>query len=146
MINLKFFFDFYKKKCRIKKDYFLFTHWGDKMSVEKKYNKTSKKIKVTFRVEKKAAQDAENIFLLCEHNGWDPIELTKQKKGDFKVDVEFDEDSEQKEFQYRFRLVLKDGVEVYDNDWDADYYAPNPFGGENSVVDLTKNIKKTATK
>ena len=115
------------------------------MSVEKKYNKTSKKIKVTFRV-KKAAQDAENIFLLCEHNGWDPIELTKQKKGDFKVDVEFDEDSEQKEFQYRFRLVLKDGVEVYDNDWDADYYAPNPFGGENSVVDLTKNIKKTATK
>ena len=117
---------------------------GDKMSVVKKYNKTSKKIKVTFRVEEKAAQDAESIFLLCEHNGWDPIKLTKQNKGDFKVDVEFDEDTEQKEFQYRFRLVLKDGIEVYDNDWDADYYAPNPFGGENSVVDLTKNLKKTA--
>ena len=29
---------------------------GDKMSVEKKYNKTSKKIKVTLRVEEKAAQ------------------------------------------------------------------------------------------
>ena len=72
------------------------------------------------------------------------IKLTKQKKGDFKVDVEFDEDTEQKEFQYRFRLVLKDGIEVYDNDWDADYYAPNPFGGENSVVDLTKNLKKPA--
>ena len=36
---------------------------GDKMSVVKKYNKTSKKIKVTFRVEEKAAQDAESIFL-----------------------------------------------------------------------------------
>ena len=33
------------------------------MSVVKKYNKTSKKIKVTFRVEEKAAQDAESIFL-----------------------------------------------------------------------------------
>ena len=61
------------------------------MSVVKKYNKTSKKIKVTFRVEEKAAQDAESIFLLCEHNGWDPIKLTKnsmkiQNRRNFSID------------------------------------------------------------
>ena len=33
---------------------------------------------------------------------------------------------------YQFRYLL-DG-KVWQNDWQADRYAPNPFGGENSVV------------
>ena len=36
--------------------------------------------------------------------------------------------------RYQFRYLL-DGVR-WENDWDADGYAPNPFNGENSVLDL----------
>jgi len=36
---------------------------------------------------------------------------------------------------YRFRYLL-DG-ERWDNDWAADAYVPNRFGGDDSVVDLT---------
>jgi 1,4-alpha-glucan branching enzyme len=36
---------------------------------------------------------------------------------------------------YRFRYLL-DG-ERWDNDWAADAYVPNSFGGDDSVVDLT---------
>ncbi len=115
------------------------------MPVSKKYNKTSKEIKVTFKVTKQAAQEAKEVYLLCENNGWDPIMLTKQRSGDFKVDVTFKEDEPKQEFQYRFRLVMEDGSEKYDNDWEADKYVPNPFEGDNSVVVITKDLKKTET-
>jgi 1,4-alpha-glucan branching enzyme len=36
---------------------------------------------------------------------------------------------------YRFRYLL-DG-ERWENDWAADAYAPNEFGGDDSVIDLT---------
>ena len=36
---------------------------------------------------------------------------------------------------YRFRYLL-DG-QRWDNDWAADAYQPNDFGGDDSVVDLT---------
>ena len=111
------------------------------MPVSKKYNKTKKEIKVTFKVTKKAAQGAKEIYLLCENNGWDPIPMECQKSGDFKVDVPFSESDSKTEFQYRFRLVMEDGTEMYDNDWDADKYVPNPFEGDNSVVILTKDLK-----
>ena len=40
---------------------------------------------------------------------------------------------------YRFRYLL-DG-ERWDNDWAADAYLPNGFGGDDSVVDLTALAK-----
>lgn len=36
---------------------------------------------------------------------------------------------------YRFRYVI--GGERWENDWQADRYETNEFGGEDSVVDLT---------
>jgi 1,4-alpha-glucan branching enzyme len=36
---------------------------------------------------------------------------------------------------YRFRYLI-DG-ERWENDWDADDYVPNEFGGEDSVIDLS---------
>ena len=36
---------------------------------------------------------------------------------------------------YRFRYLV-DG-ERWQNDWDADDYVPNEFGGDDSVIDLT---------
>lgn len=35
--------------------------------------------------------------------------------------------------RYQFRYLI-DGV-TWQNDWHADSYVPNPFGGENSVID-----------
>ena len=35
---------------------------------------------------------------------------------------------------YRFRYVL--GADHWENDWDADDYVDNEFGGQDSVVDL----------
>jgi hypothetical protein len=35
---------------------------------------------------------------------------------------------------YRFRYVI-DGWK-FENDWFADRYEPNPYGGEDSVVDV----------
>ncbi len=50
---------------------------------------------------------------------------------------------------YRFRYLL-DG-ERWENDWAADAYVPNEFGGDDSVVDLTearlqkpKRVRKAA--
>lgn len=36
---------------------------------------------------------------------------------------------------YRFRYLL-DGLR-WENDWNADSYVPNPYGGDDSVIDLT---------
>ena len=37
---------------------------------------------------------------------------------------------------YRFRYLIDN--ERWQNDWAADSYAPNEFGGDDSVLDLTK--------
>ncbi len=110
------------------------------MSVSKKYNKTTNEIKLTFKVTKEASQNAKQVFLLCENNGWDPVEMSQLKSGDFKADVKVSKSEEKSGYQYRFRLVMEDGQELYDNDWIADKYVTNPFGGENSFVDLTVGL------
>jgi 1,4-alpha-glucan branching enzyme len=43
---------------------------------------------------------------------------------------------------YRFRYLL-DG-ERWENDWSADAYVPNEFGGDDSVIDLTNSDGPTA--
>ena len=40
---------------------------------------------------------------------------------------------------YRFRYLLDD--QRWENDWAADAYLPNSFGGDDSVVDLTALIQ-----
>jgi hypothetical protein len=42
---------------------------------------------------------------------------------------------------YRFRYLL-DG-ERWENDWAADAYVPNEFGGDDSVIDLTNGHGST---
>lgn len=50
-----------------------------------------------------------------------------QKNGDFMVVMEQEKDRE-----YRFRYCIDGGK--WRNDWCADRYEPNPFGGYDSVV------------
>ncbi len=107
------------------------------MPVTKKFLKTKPEVQVTFEVTKDAAKEAQQVFLLGEFAGWEPIELKKQKSGLFKATVNLP--THEKEcYQYRFRMVLADGQEVFDNDWDAEGYASNPFGGENSIVSVVQ--------
>jgi 1,4-alpha-glucan branching enzyme len=97
----------------------------------KKYLKARPACKVTFTLPKDAAPEAQSVCLMGDFNGWAPDAhpLKPQKNGDFAVTVELE-----KGRSYRFRYII-DGWK-YENDWAADRYEPNPYGGEDSVVDV----------
>lgn len=105
------------------------------MSISKRF--TDKKLTVSFYMTKEAAQGAEKVFLLCEHNGWEPVALKPQKNGTFRGSITINK-GVQECFQYRFKLVMPDGSTKFDNDWQAQAYTPNPFGGDNSVFYTTE--------
>lgn len=103
------------------------------MSIKKQYLKTRPVCKVTFRVSKEAAQDAQSIILAGDFNDWDTtqaIPMSPLKSGEFTAVVELDTSTPEYQFRY-----LYDG-ERWENDWEADAYASNGVDGENSVVRL----------
>jgi 1,4-alpha-glucan branching enzyme len=67
-----------------------------------------------------------------EWNGWSAGAdvMHRDADGGFSVTVDLDAGR-----AYRFRYLL-DG-QRWDNDWAADAYVANDFGGDDSVVDLT---------
>ena len=100
------------------------------MSLKKRYLKSKPVCKVTFELPRKAAPAAESVGLAGDFNGWDPqvTPLTRKKSGDFNVTLELESGRE-----YQFRYVI-DG-QTWENDWQADRYAPSEIPGvENSVV------------
>lgn len=72
---------------------------------------------------------AERINVVGDFNGWDPQSLPFQqdRAGNWRVELELDAGRE-----YRFRYLF-DG-EHWRDDWQADKYAPNPYGGYDSIV------------
>jgi 1,4-alpha-glucan branching enzyme len=102
-----------------------------KAGLSKKYLKTRPACKVTFFLPKEAAPEAETVAILGEFNNWAPEAnpLTRLDEGDFTITLELETGR-----SYRFRYVI-DGWR-YENDWFADRYEPNPFGGEDSIVDV----------
>ena len=107
------------------------------MSVYKKFTKDNK-VTVTFTIKKTAAQNAKKIDLLCEHNGWQPVAMKPQKNGTFKGSITV-KAGEQPSYQYRFKYTFEDNSVKYDNDWDAERYVANPFGGDNSVFSAVRD-------
>jgi hypothetical protein len=99
--------------------------------LEKKYLKARPACKVTFVLPKEAAPDAESVSILGEFNAWSPDAhgLRRLEDGTFTITLELETGR-----SYRFRYVI-DGWK-YENDWFADRYEPNPYGGEDSVVDV----------
>ncbi|MCB2202914.1 isoamylase early set domain-containing protein [bacterium] len=95
--------------------------------LKKSYYRGGKKCRVWFYLP--ATVDAETVFLVGDFNDWDEsAQPMKQKKGGtFYTALTLETG---KEYQYRYFL---DG-ERWENDWEADYYAPNDLGTENSVV------------
>jgi hypothetical protein len=99
--------------------------------IAKRYLKTRPVCKVTFVLPKDAAPEAESVCILGEFNNWAPDAdpLKRLDEGDFVVTLELETGR-----SYRFRYMI-DGWK-YENDWFADRYEPNPYGGEDSVVDV----------
>lgn len=91
--------------------------------------KKGKVVKVTFYTQK--LPDAEEVYLVGDFNGWDETThpMDRLKDGRYKLAVLLDPD---KEYQFRYWV---DGE--WHNEWEADKYAPNPFSGDNSVVETT---------
>ena len=102
------------------------------MSIKKQYLKSRPVCKVTFRVEKDAAESAKKLFLVGEFNQWDAkaTPMKRLKTGDFTQTVEL----ETAQTEYQFRYLNDQGN--WENDWAADKYIPNGIDGENSVVQL----------
>ena len=99
--------------------------------LRKKYLKARPACQVTFILPREAAPEAESVCVLGEFNNWSPDAhpLKRLKNGDFTVTIELETGR-----SYRFRYVI-DGWK-YENDWNADRYEPNPYGGEDSIVEV----------
>ena len=88
------------------------------------------KAHVTFTVDPRAG--AQTAAVCGEWNDWSAGAdvMHRDADGGFSVTVGLEAGR-----AYRFRYLL-DG-QRWDNDWAADAYQPNGFGGDDSVVDLT---------
>jgi 1,4-alpha-glucan branching enzyme len=84
---------------------------------------------VTFRLP--ATIWAETVHLVGDFNGWNRHShpLTRSREDEcWQITLEFERN---RVFQFRY---LVNGTD-WQNDWCADRYVPNPFGGDNSVLE-----------
>jgi 1,4-alpha-glucan branching enzyme len=97
--------------------------------IKKQYLKSKEVCKVTFYTAPEL--EAEEVYLVGDFNNWseEATPMTALKDGRFKVTVALDKDNE-----YQFRYLINDSE--WHNDWAADKYVPNPFSGDNSVVEV----------
>lgn len=95
--------------------------------VKKAYIKDGRSCRVTFELPPEV--NAEAVYLCGEFNEWDETAhpMRHRRDGRFSLTISLKPGQE-----YRFRYLLDS--ERWDNDWDADAYVLNPFGGEDSVV------------
>ncbi len=94
--------------------------------IQKRYIKTRRTMKVTFKVD--FAKKAQQVEILGDFNDWTPQPMKRTRRGIYQYTVEL---KPGRRYQYRYRI---DGR--WENDWDADAYTPNPYGEDNSVVIL----------
>ena len=102
----------------------------------KKSPNGKRRCQVTFELP--AAVIAESVHLCGEFNDWSrtATPLAHRKDGRFSVTVTLDVGR-----SYRYRYLV-DG-ERWENDWAADAYTPNEYGGDDSVIDLTEGSRTT---
>ena len=91
--------------------------------LKKRFFKTKTECEVTFEI---ASAEAASVDLVCESNGWEPIEMKKSRKGSFRARVRL---PKEREFEFRY---LVDG-RAWINDDQADGYRPNGLGDENGI-------------
>jgi 1,4-alpha-glucan branching enzyme len=88
----------------------------------------SDKILVTFQLP--ATIWAETVHLVGDFNDWNRHShpLRRLQNDCWEITLELDQGG-----VYQFRYLV-DGAH-WQNDWHADRYVPNPFGGDNSVLE-----------
>ena len=93
---------------------------------------------VTFTLE--PAVGAARAAVCGDWNNWSPDRhvMRREPTGGFSLTIDLDAGR-----VYRFRYLL-DG-ERWENDWAADAYVPNDFGGDDSLVDLTALAERVPT-
>jgi len=95
----------------------------------KRAGSTVRTVRVTFRLP--PVISAESVHLVGDFNGWDrrshPLERLDHTDA-WEISLEL---ARGRTYQFRY---LVNG-EHWHNDWSADRYVPNPFGGDNSVVE-----------
>jgi 1,4-alpha-glucan branching enzyme len=102
------------------------------MAFKKQYLKSKAMCKVTFKISKEQAHDANLVRLVGDFNKWDlsSTPMKKLKNGGFTTTVSLAKDS-----KYQFRYLLDD--KAWENDWEADAYIPSPVSyADNSVVQV----------
>ena len=95
--------------------------------ITKKYSQDKKKCRVTFKIPADIA--SEKVQLYGEFNDWVGQKMTRQKSGFFSLSVTLPAGR-----KYQFRYLL-DG-DRWENDPKSDAFIPNPFGTEDSVLDI----------
>lgn len=102
---------------------------SENTGIKKQYLDTSSTCRVTFRLPKDAAPDAQQVTIVGDFNSWDKEEtfMNKLESGDFTVTLELKLGRE-----YKFRYLI-DG-DRWENDSCPDKYVPNSFGWHDSVV------------
>ena len=99
------------------------------MAFKKQYLKSKAVCKVTFKITKDEAHEAESVRLVGDFNDWDTTSapMKKLKDGSFTATIELDKDAD-----YQFRYLLNDSE--WENDWQADAYVPSAVSYDNNSV------------
>ncbi len=100
---------------------------------KKTFAAKSRTCRVTFELPAEGA--LESAFLCGDFNDWalDANPLTRRKDGRFSTTITLDAGK-----QYRYRFWVD--AARWENDWEADAYVPNGFGGEDSLLDLSESL------
>ncbi|HEY9152002.1 MAG TPA: isoamylase early set domain-containing protein [Anaerolineales bacterium] len=95
--------------------------------ITKKYLKDGKKCTVKFELP--AGTNASKAYLCGDFNDWTPEEMKHFKNGSFSISVKLDAN---RKYQFRYRL----DDERWENDSSADGVILNPFGSQDSILQL----------
>jgi 1,4-alpha-glucan branching enzyme len=100
---------------------------GDLPMIKKRFFKTKSDCEVSFEF---APDTGSRVDLVCDANGWEPVEMKKNKSGLFRTKMRFPKESV---VQFRY---LVDSTHWH-NDEEADDSQLNRFGGKNSILKIT---------
>lgn len=93
----------------------------------KSYSEDGQTCDVTFSLP--VSVRAMTVHLCGDFNHWSKTShpMAQQPDGSFMLVLTLDTGR-----VYHFRYLVNG--EFWENDWDADWYNPNPYGGDNSVI------------
>ena len=97
--------------------------------ITKSFYKNGKTCRVAFEIP--AGNGAEKAFLCGDFTEWEKacVPMKRRKDGSFTASVTLKTGQE-----YYFRYLLDEGL--WENDEAADQYVPNPFGSDDSLINV----------